>query len=443
MIVDFSIENWLSFKEETKFSFMALNCNENKRELPLIADYGLELLPISALYGGNAAGKTNFVEAIRFAQKLIVQGTNPGDKIPVYPFLLDTESHDKPSNFRFNLLIEETLYEYKFSINSTKVLNEELKIIQPGNQELMLFSRANQTIELGKKLKVDTFESIKKSTREEQLFLFDAAYFNIKKFRPVFDWFKNSLRIVTPRLVLQNVIQKIDEDEHLLEKLNEALYNFDTGISGLTLRDIKPELTEALIQNGDSIQNYSHDGWSSNPELLNHGIMLSTKNNKSKASQLVSIHKLPNNNAKVFNLNQESEGSRRLIDLLPLFFDLTSNTDFSVLIIDEIDRSLHSFLTKSLILAYLDTTGKNSRSQLLFTTHDLSLLNPKILRRDETWVTERNLDGVTKLHSFGDYNDIPLEENIFNEYETGVLGGIPHILYGDTNMNPFIDDDED
>ncbi len=443
MIVDFSIKNWLSFKEETKFSFLAIKSCKNNRNIPLVSKYDIELLPISALYGGNAAGKTNFVEAFKFTQNLIVRGTNPGDNIPVDPFLLDTESRNKPSDFKFTLLIEEILYEYNFSVNTKKVLKEELKIIQPEHRELMLFSRVNQTIKLGKEVEIDTFESIKENTREEQLFLFDATYFNIKKFRPVFDWFENSLRIVTPHMIFQNVMQKIDEDDELLEKLNEALYNFDTGISGLTRREIKPELTEALIHNEDSLRKFSYKGSSSNPELLERGILLSVKNNKPVASQLVSVHKIPNGKAEIFNLSRESEGSRRLIDLLPLFFDLTTKTELSVLIIDEIDRSLHSFLTKSLILAYLETIGKNTRTQFLFTTYDLSLLNPKILRRDETWVTERNLDGETKLHSFGDYRDVPLEENIFDKYESGVLGGIPHILYGDTNINPFLDNDED
>ena len=443
MIVDFTIKNWLSFKEETKFSFVARKCIENNRKIPLVSKYGIKLLPISALYGGNAGGKTNFVKAFRFAQNLVVNGTLTGDRIPVIPFLLDKKSPKQPSDFKFTLLIDEIFYEYQFSVNQINVLQESLKIINPDNSEKTLFSRDLQEINLSKNFDLDSIKVIRDITSEGQLFLNNTAHFDLKLFQPVYNWFKNSLRIITPDSVFPNLLQKFDENNLLFDNLNEALDYFDTGISGIANHNLKPETIDTLMQSEDIVKNFQFDGTSNNSELLKRGILLRTNNNKQvTASRLVAKHHIPTGETIEFNLNQESEGSRRLIDLLPSFFDLTTNANLSVLIIDEIDRSLHSILTKSLIKAYLETTNENTRNQLLFTTHDLSLLNPKILRRDETWVTERNIEGITKMFSFGDYKDVPLKKNIFNLYESGVLGGIPHIPYRSPALNPFLIDDE-
>lgn len=443
MIVDFSIKNWMSFKEETKFSFLANKNYMNGRKIPFIGEYDIELLPISALFGGNAAGKTNFVEAFKFAQNMVITGTLTGDRIPVVPFLLDAKSSNQPSDFKFTLLIDKILYEYQFSVNQKKILYESLKSRNPDNCEKLFYSRNLQEINLGNDIKLDSFEIIREITTEGQLFLNNTAHFNLKLLQPVYNWFKRSLRLITPNMVFPQLAQKFDENNFQIDRLNEALDYFDTGISEIENHKLKPEVIDALLQSEDNLRNYRHDGTSNNPELLKRGILLQVgKNEPVSANQLVSKHYIPSGETVEFNLSQESEGTRRLIDLLPSFFDLTINADLSVLIIDEIDRSLHSILTKSLIKSYLETTNENSRIQLLFTTHDQSLLNPKILRRDETWVTERDSEGVTKMYSFGDYKDIPLEKNIFELYESGILRGIPHIPHKIAKLNPLLADNE-
>ena len=426
MLIEFTVKNWKSFRDETKISLVAGNCLQNGRKLPEVCDYDLKLLPIAAIYGGNAAGKTNFVEAFKFAQNIVLNGTEIDGDISVEPFLKDDESVNLTSNFMFKLLIGETFYDYRFSVNRSSVIGEELSEISTKGGKKLFFERKRDKIVIGTDFIDESLQSIKNFTREEQLFLSNTMTLNINVFRPVYDWFKHSLRIIRPDKQYQTLLGAIDRNDTLLEDLNEVLYYFHTGISKIENQKLKPEVAETLLEG-------QNDG-----DLRNRNINLSVKNGKPEASRLVSKYLTPSGKSVIFPLQKESEGTRRLIDLLPTFFDLTSNSELAVLVVDEVDRSLHSHLTKSLILSYLRTTDVNTRTQLVFTTHDLSLLEPEILRRDETWISERDIAGVTHLFSLDEFKDIPKNVNIREKYESGILGGIPNLLYKNGNVNPFI-----
>ena len=129
-----------------------------------------------------------------------------------------------------------------------------------------------------------------------------------------------------------------------------------------------------------------------------------------------------------FNLFQESDGSLRLIDLLPAFIDLCSGESKKVIVIDELDRSLHFLLIKNLLENYLLNCSKDTRCQLFFSSHNLLLMDKELLRLDEIWLSSRDLDGVTSLKSFGDFKEVEKDENIMKSYLLGRLGGIPNVF---------------
>ena len=139
---------------------------------------------------------------------------------------------------------------------------------------------------------------------------------------------------------------------------------------------------------------------------------LKIQDGKAVASSLVSQHRKPSGEIVDFDLQKESEGTKRLINLIPVFFELTQDSNSSVLVIDELDRSLHSHLTKNLIEAYLNTCNENSRTQLVFTTHDLSLISDLPICNDEVCVTDRDIDGITRILSIGDYEGIKEDDDI-------------------------------
>lgn len=129
-------------------------------------------------------------------------------------------------------------------------------------------------------------------------------------------------------------------------------------------------------------------------------------------------------------MSQESDGSQRLIDLLPAFVDLGNDDARSVYVIDELDRSLHALLTRRLLEDYLSTRSTGTRTQLLLSTHDVLLMDQRWLRRDEMWVTERDAAGASNLFSFNEYRDVRSDKDIRKSYLQGRLGGIPRIVSG-------------
>ena len=128
-----------------------------------------------------------------------------------------------------------------------------------------------------------------------------------------------------------------------------------------------------------------------------------------------------------FDISAEFDGTRRIIDLLPALLDLSREGSKTVYVIDEVDRSLHSLLTRRLIESYLSGCNSESRAQMLITTHDLQLMDQNILRRDEMWISERSSDGVSSLYSFSDFLDVRCDKDVRKSYLQGRLGGIPDI----------------
>ena len=129
-------------------------------------------------------------------------------------------------------------------------------------------------------------------------------------------------------------------------------------------------------------------------------------------------------------MQQESDGTHRTIDLLPAFLEMADAGSNKVFVIDELDRSMHTLLTRSLLEKYLSGCGPLCRSQLLFTTHDVLLMDQELMRRDEMWVAERDRDGSSTLFSFSEYKDVRNDKDIRKSYLQGRLGGIPRILMG-------------
>ena len=126
MLISFTLENWKSFRDEVTFSMVASRERQHNERVPRLKKYALNILPISAIYGGNASGKTNFIQALSFAKEYVVKGPKFNGKINLLPFLLDDKTKDKPSRFSFNLLVDDDIYEFSFLINKEVVLEEKL-----------------------------------------------------------------------------------------------------------------------------------------------------------------------------------------------------------------------------------------------------------------------------------------------------------------------------
>ena len=163
-------------------------------------------------------------------------------------------------------------------------------------------------------------------------------------------------------------------------------------------------------------------------EPINERFVVTRKGGELIAKKLVAYHSKGDGTETKFEIRQESDGSQRVIDLLPAFLELSAQVSKKVYVIDEVDRSLHTLLTRRLLEVYLSNCSTETRTQLLMTTHDVLLMDQQLLRRDEMWVAERDSTGASSLLSFSEYKDVRYDKDIRKSYLQGRLGGIPRIL---------------
>ncbi|HDL86607.1 MAG TPA: ATP-binding protein, partial [Candidatus Acetothermia bacterium] len=216
----------------------------------------------------------------------------------------------------------------------------------------------------------------------------------------------------------------------LYATMNEMLHQLDTGIAHLGGEEISFENVSIPEQIEAKLQEDIKEGMAVRLVLepSNERFVITRKDGDLIAKKLVSYHEKQDGTEAKFEMRRESDGSRRVIDLLPAFLDLSTSSSKRVYVIDEIDRSLHTLLTRRLLDMYLSSCSAQSRKQLLFTTHDVLLMDQHLLRRDEMWVTERDASGTSTLISFSEYKEIRYDKDIRKSYLQGRLGGIPRIL---------------
>ncbi len=446
MIISFSFENWMSFRDPVTFSMVASRERRHGEHIPRIKKYKTRVLPLAALYGGNASGKSNFFKAMKFAERLVVKGTSPDENgIPgVAPFRLDANSGTRPSRFEFVLLIDETIYEFRFTLTREAVLEEKLVKIS-GTSEKKLYHRHDKKIGFDKSLAdQDRLKFVFNGTRDNQLFLTNAVSQKVDDFRPVYDWFRDTLQLVTPDSRFVRFDRFLDERSPLHSNMNEILPRLDTGIVGLGSEEFPfeniplPEELKARIREdvkeGETFKVLE--------ESSSSRFMVSRKEGELIASKLVTYHRKDDGTTVKFQIHEESDGSQRVIELLPAFFDLSRRSSTRVYLIDELDRSLHTLLIRELLEVYLGNCTADTRTQLLLTTHDVMLMDQYLLRRDEMWVAEREADGASCLIPFSDYRDIRYDKDIRKSYLQGRLGGIPRMLSTPSDVGEAFEKDE-
>jgi len=437
MLIKFTVENWMSFRNKTSFSMLATREKQHRERVPFQKKYKAKILPIAAIYGGNASGKTNFFKALNFVKELVVKGTQPDSLISVEPFLLDAKDAEESSRFSFELLINEVIYEFSFAVTRKKILEEKLVQVN-STSETVLYDRHDGQPNFDSSLIKDQFlEFSFKGTRDNQLFLTNSVSQKVETFRPVYNWFKDSLVLIAPDSRFTFFEHFLDERNSLFATMNQMLSQLDTGIDRLNTQEIPfnnislPEPLKAKLQEevkeGMTIRMLN--------EYSNQRFVVARKNGELIVKKLVSYHPKSDGSEAKFEIHQESDGSQRVIDLLPTFLEISAEFSKKVYVIDEVDRSLHSLLTRQLLEIFLNSCFPESRAQLLLTTHDVLLMDQHLLRRDEMWIAERDKNGVSTLLSFSDFKDVRYDKDIRKSYLQGRLGGVPRILVSSTFKN--------
>jgi AAA15 family ATPase/GTPase len=435
MLIRFTVSNYLSFSEEIEFSMIPGKSRNHPHHLIKSGKRNsIDLLKSAVVYGANASGKSNLIKAAAFARKLIVNGVRPKKHIPRSHFKLDRSYASKPSRFEFEFKLKEKAYAYGFELDTRKIYHEWLYEITKLSQK-MLFERHTDDdnespLEFGKIPFTDKQEQqlLKlMKTRENQLFLTQSIEAGVKQFEPVMNWFRK-LIILFPDSYAQGGEFILEWDDQIRDTLVSLLKRFDTGISDLhlTATDIRNDLgifpddldtlLSEKLENGERAIIKTPDN--------NRYLVAMDEVKGLELFKLMAGHKVKNSDeTALLEIDEESDGTRRLLDLLPALHLLLN--DDRVCMIDELDRSLHPGLCSRVLEIFFD--GSVSReSQLIVTTHESNLLNLNLLRRDEIWFVEKDREGASKVYSLEEF--VPRYDlDIRKGYLLGRFGGVPVI----------------
>ena len=439
MIISFSIENWMSYRNKSELTFVATREQHHGERVTKVKRLQARFLPIAMLFGGNASGKTNFFRALDFAKFMVSRGyfLAPEARIPVEPYLLDADSRKKPTTMAFRLLIGDDVYAYEFSVDGIRVMHERL-FRETAHAEDVRFERTydaasgGYTYEYGAAHEQDRqlLELIAKSTRGNQLFLMTASTQNVKAFKPVYDWFDKTLCLIAPNAHYAPKERYADESAPYFARMNAILSNFDTGIKRIVRKPVSVDALPIPPVVVKTVTDNLKEGQTARVESTDRTwpYLLTRKDGVVTAEKLVACHVSHDGHEEEFELEHESDGTKRILDLLPAFVDMENKASDHVYVIDEIDRCLHTYAARKLVMTFLDGCTNDTRGQLLATTHDIGLLSQSLLRRDEMWLAERNRDEVSEIFAVSDFSEARKDTDLRKSYLTGRMGGLPSIV---------------
>jgi AAA15 family ATPase/GTPase len=418
----------------------------HKEHLTIAPALNLKVLPTAAIYGGNGSGKSNFCLALQFARDLILKPKiSEDDSIDVEPFRLDEKSDKEPTTFAFEVLVGSEVFKYSFAVTRNRVREESLRILK-GNKAGLVYSRG--VVEDKDDWDLDYFENLKLRKEEAEFIKFKARdtlpsqlFLNALRGRKIpiadslTDWFKNVLTLMGPNTNFKTMEFTRTGRENLRGYCIETLNRSHTGIDKIDGEEVPFETADIPTKLKTMIKDQLKENVSFDLVGPEKRYSVFLENGQLKCRQLVTYHHARNGNLVRFEVSDESAGTQRLIDLLPAFYELVSNNSQKVFVIDELDRSLHTLLTRDLLESYLASRQRESKGQLIFTTHDGLLLDQAVFRRDEFWFIDKDEDGASSLASLSDFKDVRHDKDIRKSYLLGRFGGIPIIRSSPRSTN--------
>jgi uncharacterized protein len=444
MLLSFSVSNFRSFKTEQTLDLIAskrLGKNEDSPHCCQVPGSDEHVLRIASLYGANGAGKSNLVRAISLVQKMILTGSSPQQALPYNPFLLSVKSNKEPTYFELRFIEEGEVFRYGISFDEERIQEEWLDVYD-NKKENCLFNRICDKdeltkVNLGKAINYDHASNKLKAlaevgARPNQLFFseiinLDDPEAQGPRIRSVIRWVKKTLNLIEPDKTFVSIIESIARNEAFAKFASMYLREANTGISHLEIHT--EDIPES--EKGTSFLKYIYnkiiESTTSASNLLaqDREIILSemAKNLDFKIRKIMASHESNESQRTELPLNEESDGSKRLLQLLPALYRLSDQG--GVFVIDELERSMHPMLARKFVEYFLKA-ARNRHSQLIFTTHESTLLDLDLMRRDGIWFAEKNDEGETHLYSLADFkvrNDLRIEKG----YLQGRFGAVPFL----------------
>jgi uncharacterized protein len=426
MILEISVDNFLSFNELQTLSMVGVKSFKELEESNVfqLPDHKIKVLKAAAIYGNNASGKSNFLDALGFMITFVKTSfkdaldENSYLRIEYKKFLLKEGNEKKPSFFEIIFIANEIKYRYGFEIDSGKVISEWL--FHTTSKETYLFKRDNENYKINK----SSFEeglSLSSKTRDNVLFLTLVAQFNGTISSQIINWFQNFNVIngIHDRGYKRFTINQLKEDKKFLNWMVRF-------IDFLEIANISTEVEEVEEIDIENLKQKEQD-----EELINlFSTMRKLQEKAPRRDKIITWHRKYNSknilvDTVPFDFDfDESEGTKKLIYLLGPWYDTIKNG--KVLVVDELDSRLHSSLVLRLVKFFQEEN--KTQAQLIFAIHDTSILNREVLRRDQIWFMNKNQFGESELYSLSDFSSEKVrKKSAFDKnYLSGRYGAIPY-----------------
>ena len=425
MLIEFAAANFRSLRERQRISMSASSAKEHRTKNCF--ETGIEGLPAllksAVVYGPNAAGKTNLLKAMHFMQVMVLTSANSlqqGQEINVRPFELDRKSREGPSEFEVNFVEQGVRFQYGFSLTKTRVVEEWL-IAYPVGRPQLWFERSAKgktgktTWKFGPKFK-GPHKLWRDATRPNALFLSTAVQLNNEQLQPIFSWFRQKLVVVipgsgvalNPGLTL-NLFANPSGKSSVMSFLRAA----DVGIDDINVKSQKV-----------GTQNMAHS-----PTPMEGQVMMGASG--FEMISIKAVHKaLDTAESITFDITDESEGTQKLFLSAGAWLKILA--EGQVLFIDELNNSLHPLMVRFLVELFHKRESNKQNAQLVFSTHDTSILDNAIFRRDQVWFVEKDKSQGSNLYALSEFS--PRQEEAFEKnYLKGRYGALPIIRELATN----------
>ena len=422
MLVNFTFQNFRSFRDEKTLSMEAGSIKELKESV--IQKESYRLLPAAVMYGANSSGKSNVLLALMTMRSVLLGSVrlNPTDELYFQPFKLDLTSANTPTSFEIQFLLDDVKYRYGFDYDKTHIRKEWLYEKCAGQREFNLFLRADNEFEVSK---TRFPEGIGKesATPSNRLFVSLVAQLNGAKSILILDWFNNCnyLSGITSQGYEGFTLQMFSNH---LEGCKQALDFFHHTQLGFN----------ELLVTEKSFSDETISGKMQIPEALRSKLAEELKGKKIMEAK--TTHNIYDEQGNVSGIGtfdkdeMESEGTKKVIEMSGPIFDTLRLG--KVLIVDELDAKLHPLLTRSILQLFMNPETNPHGAQFIFATHDTNLLNLAYLRRDQIWFTEKDKTESTDLYSLLEFKDengakIRNDRSVQKDYINGRYGAIPFL----------------
>ena len=455
MLIYFSANNFRSIDEPIELNMKAaprLRRHKNHARTPT-KDKKKKVLKGALLYGANASGKSNVIKAMSYAKEVITGESN----LDYCPFLRSShfslvKDGSKKRDFTFEFCIRGEYYAYFFSVENNIIAEEELVHITQNSEKKIYHreidkSKSANTVVYSYTSDVENISNdseflvFSKYTSPKKLFLTDSSekirdFFrelelSEKKFNsevdisflefllPAFLFFNFHLIIIFPESKYSSTLSDLSSGNG---NCFDVIKSFDTGIEKLNSTEVPlNKFTTEQLEEIKSKISSNNKPYSFDLNEVDYLAEFIDETSSLKITKLTSIHKSKSGEEIIFDFEDESDGTKRIVDLLPT---LSNDKKFPLtFVIDEFDRSLHPLLSIKLLRLFLET---DSDDQLITTTHEAELLDNEILRRDVIWFFQKERDGSTQLYSLSDYSP-RYDKDIHSAYLKGVFGGVPNL----------------